>query len=134
MFPTLSEEEIAEQMAIAAEFSDAFLHAKSGTIFRLHEFEPHPEFLPLIQRGELHLIPTITSQDLYLWMKEFAASLPDPLLQADLTVALEKIGGVLKFRNILYHAPEIEQQWELFYKKKLLAQAMEWLGSFRNGS
>lgn len=130
----INEQEIAEQMAIAAEFSDGFLHFQSGNIFRLHEFEPHSELLPLIQQGELHLIPTITSQDLYLWMKEFAETVSDPLLQAELNVALEKIGGVWKFRNILYHAPEIEQKWELFQKQKLLTHALEWLSSITNSS
>lgn len=131
---SISELEIAEQMAIAAEFSDGFLHVKSGTIYRLHEFEPHSEFLPLIQAGELHLIPTITSQDLYLWMEEFITTVSDAELQNELNNALGKIGGVWKFRNILYHAPEMERRWELFQKKKLLSQSLEWLGSFKNGS
>ena len=118
-------------MAIAAEFSDGFLNLKSGDICRMHEFEPGSEYLPLIQSGQLQLIPTITSQDLYLWMKEFASTVPNPILRQDLNIALEKIGAVWKFRNILYHEPELERKWEFFQKKKLLAIATEWIESLQ---
>ena len=114
-------------MEIAAEFTDGFLCPKNGTIHRVHEFELESESCKLIQAGRLQLIPTITSQDLYLLMVDFASTVENPKLQEKLENALKGISAVWKFRNALYHQTELSKQWEEFKKEKLLKQAKDWL-------
>src|SRR5437588_550688 len=94
---------IASQMEIGAEFSDAYIHFGSDMICRIHEFDEASEYRRLAESGKLRLIPPITSQDLYLWMEEFAASLPESAQKERLLHSLRGISAVWKFRNILYH-------------------------------
>jgi hypothetical protein len=95
----------------------------------VHEFEPHCEYHEWIQKGIVKMVPTITSQDLYLWMEEFTPWVEDPQIQRDLKQALQQISAVWKFRNVLYQHSAIANQWHQFKKTKLLALAHDWLDS-----
>lgn len=126
--PHLSlERDIADQMVIAAEFSDAYVDPSSGLICRIHESDQNSEYQTLVYSGELQLVPTITSQDMYLWMVEFASSVQDRAIRGRLETALRGIGAVWRFGNVLYHQPELSKHWEKYKNKKLLTIAREWL-------
>ena len=116
-------------MEIGAEFSDAFLGSGTELILRIQEHDDDAENQRLIQAGRLRMIPPITSQDLYLWMVEFSATVPDRALCVRLEEALDGLGAVWRFRNVLYHVPEWFDRWEDFKNARLLAAAADWLDS-----
>ena len=125
------EQIIADQMEIGAEFSDAFFDPKSELICRVHEFDDCSEYQALIFSGKLRLVPPICSQDLYLWMKEYADSAQPMTVRFQLQNALNGIGAVWKFRNVLYHDPSTSEDWDQFKRKKLVSIAKEWLEYMR---
>lgn len=117
------EKEIANQMNLGAEFSNAYFNPETGEICRIHEFSEGD--FPVAQH--FIMLPTVTSQDTYLWMVDFTDSVQDPYLRKQLKTALQGIGSFWKFRNVLYHQPEEMQRWQKFNQEKLLAFAREWL-------
>ena len=123
---------IASQMEIGAEFSDAYLSSKTGFMCRIHEFDEGSDLRRQAEAGHLSLVPPITSQDLYLWMVEFAGGVADAQKRGKLEHSLTGISAVWKFRNALYHDGPISRDWERFKSGKLLAQAKDWLESASN--
>ncbi len=122
-------ETIAGQMEIAAEFSHGYFCAANNSIFRYHELASDPECENLIQLGLLQFIPSITSQDLYLWMIEFSVTIHDPFLRKQLETSLKGISATWKFKNVLYHNCELQEQWDRFKINKLQNLALDWLES-----
>ncbi len=120
-------ETIANQMEIGAEFSDGFVNLKSGMVCRIHEFDDSSEYQRLVKAGALQMIPTITSQDLYLWMVDFTCTMEDGALKRQMETALEGISSVWKFRNILYHNDAVSKRWRGFKREKLLSSAQDWV-------
>ena len=114
-------------MNLGVEFSNAYLNPVSGEIYRIHDFnlESSDADVPLIKRCVM--LPSVTSQDTYLWMKEFAAAVSDPWLCLKLDDALNQIGACWKFRNVLYHRPVEMEQWDHFNVRCLRQLAKEWL-------
>ena len=125
---------IASQMEIGAEFSDAYIGFNSGLICRIHEFDEASEYRRLAESGHLSLIPPITSQDLYLWMVEFAETVMEPAHRRRLDASLKGISAVWKFRNVLYHNPALSDLWEKFKNQKLLGLAQDWIDSVPHSS
>ncbi len=122
------EQEVAEQLDLGAELSDAFLNPETGEIVRIHEWSAKDEW-NRPKAESLRLIPTVPSQETYLWMVEFTDTVKDLVLADRLKVSLKEIGAYWKFKNILYHAPAEELQWNNFNRGKLIAAAQEWLRS-----
>ncbi len=118
---------VANQMEISAEFSDGFLCRNTGTVVRVHDLAPDPVCDHLIRSGRMELIPTITSQDLYLMMGEFTSSLKNSEVKNQLKSSLKGISAVWKFRNVLYHQPDLSEQWERFKNNRLRSLAEDWL-------
>ena len=118
---------VAEQMNLGVEFSNAYLNPISGEIYRIHDFnlEISDADVPLIKRCVM--LPSVTSQDTYLWMQKFAVTVPDLWLRLKLSDALNQIGACWKFRNVLYHRPIEMEQWEQFNQRCLRHLAREWL-------
>jgi len=117
-------QEIAEQIHLGVENSDAYLDPKTGTIYRYRDTEnvrKNPA------RAEMHMLPTTLSQDTYNWMLEFTKTVPDPKVRKLLNKALDRIGALWHFRNVLYQNNNEQEQWDRFYNKKLLAVARDWL-------
>ena len=125
--PQSLEKAIAEQMNLGVEFSNAFLHPQSGQIYRVHDFnlENSDEDVLLIQKCVM--LPSVSSQDTYLWMIDFAATVHSAAVRQKLDLALKQIGAIWKFRNVLYHHPQEAQAWENFNKNNLRQLAREWL-------
>ncbi len=124
------EQEIADQMNLGVESSDAYLNLKTGEIYRIQDFalSAHRGTSDDDFRAEdCVMLPTIPSQETYLWMREFTATVQDAHLRVRLEEALDKIAGQWMFRNVLYHHPEVQARWQLFKGEKLLAHAQEWI-------
>lgn len=128
------EQEIADQMNLGVESSDAYLNVKTGEIYRIQDFALGA------QRGasdddfraeDCVMLPTIPSQETYLWMCEFTAAVEDAVLRRTLEEALEKIAGQWMFRNVLYHRPDYQARWQQFKSDKLIAHAREWITYLR---
>ena len=122
-------ETVASQMEIGAEFSDGYVGLGTGMVCRLHEFDESSDLRRLAESGRLRMIPAITSQDLYLWMVDFSRTVQDPAVRREIEAALAGISAVWKFRNALYHRPDLSDRWENFKRKKLLDLAVTWLSS-----
>ena len=120
---------VAGQMEIGAEFSDGYVSLGTGAVCRLHEFDENSPERHLAQAGLLRMIPTITSQDPFLWMLDFTGEVEDALWRKELETSLGGISAVWKFRNVLYHNPALSGRWEGFKRERLLALAQDWLDS-----
>lgn len=120
-------ETVAAQMEIGAELSFGYLNFSTGTVRRVTEFDADSEYRRLMDSGFRYMIPNITSQDLYLWMVEFAEGVEDPSLRQELRTSLQGVSAVWKFRNVLYHREEASRDWERFKHGKLLAEAGSWI-------
>lgn len=118
---------IACQMEIAAEITDGFVHLGGASAYRLQEYDYDHGFESLIRSGYLRHVPSITSQEIYIWMTEFAAAIRDRHLGTQLRRALEGISASWKFRAVLYHNPDASDEWERFKKDRLLGAAEDWL-------
>ncbi len=125
-------DELVMQMEISAEFTCAFLNIQNNKICRMNELVPDAELSRLIRSGSLHLVPSLSSQDWYLWMVDFAGTVTDPFLRAELDAALNGISAIWRFRNILYRETELSLQWETFKNSRLRGLATEWLDSLRS--
>ncbi len=128
------EKEIADQMNLGVESSDAYLNLKTGEIYRIQDFalSAHRGTSDDDFRAEdCVMLPTIPSQETYLWMCEFTATVQDAGLRRRLEEALDQIAAQWLFRNILYHNPEIQNRWAHFKGEKLLAHAKDWITYLR---
>ncbi len=117
-------EEIASQMEVGAEMTYAYMTLPSGEIQRVHEFDADSAHRKLADQGA-EIIPNLPSQDLYLWMVEFAAGTPESV-RPKLQEALSGVAAVWKFRNIMYHNDALSLEWDEFKRRKLLETAQDW--------
>ena len=81
----------------------------------------------LARSGHAQMIPTLPSQDLFLWMVDFTENEAVGPLKEKLTRALSGVSAVWKFRNVLYHEDAANARWERFKRQKLLNEATRWL-------
>jgi hypothetical protein len=122
-------EQIASHMEVGAELSFAYLSPSAGSLVRVHEFDHDAVYEWLSRSGHLEMVPTLPSQDLYLWMVDFAKNEIQGGLQHKLLNALSGVSAVWKFRNVLYHEDEAALQWEKFKRQKLMETARVWFES-----
>jgi hypothetical protein len=119
-------EQVASHMEVGAEFSSAYLNRSSHHIVRVHEFDQDSVYEELFSSGHVEMIPTLPSQDLYLWMVNFMENEAEGSLKAKLMAALSGVSSVWKFRNVLYHEEDAARRWEKFKRGKLVETARAW--------
>ncbi len=120
-------ENVASHMEVGAELSFAYLSLEAGSIVRVHEFDHDSIYEWLARSGHVKMIPTLPSQDLFLWMVEFAENEPAGHLRKKLLAALSGVSAVWKFRNVLYHEDDANARWEKFKRAKLVEAAASWM-------
>ena len=113
-------------MEVGAELSFAYLSRSDEHIVRVHEFDHDSVYEWLSRSGHVEMIPSLPSQDLYLWMVGFTEREVRGELQKKLFNALSGVSAVWKFRNILYHEDETARRWENFKRQKLVEAARAW--------
>lgn len=129
------EQEIADQMNLGVESSDAYLNLKTGEIYRIQDFalsSHRGTSADGFSANDCVMLPTIPSQETYLWMVEFTKTVENAALRRKLEGELERIGAQWHFRNVLYHNPEIQARWQIFKNAKLIAHAQEWIEYLQN--
>jgi len=114
-------------MEVGAELSFAYLSREAGSIVRVNEFDPDSIYEWLARTGHVQMIPTLPSQDIYLWMVEFAENEPAGRLREMLLTSLSGVSAVWKFRNVLYHEDAANARWEKLKRAKLVEAALNWM-------
>jgi len=77
-------------------------------------------------------LPDWSSNDGYRLMERFAASLKNPVIRAELSIALNRSRGAFRaYRDVLSRYPETEKQWYNFKEKEMKNEVMIWYNSLR---
>ena len=77
---------VADQIAIGAEYSSAFLQLKTGEILRLQDVHLEEGGLAGLSIEELTMLPTLPSEEIYLWMEDFVPTVKETLKSLPLPI------------------------------------------------
>jgi len=77
-------------------------------------------------------VPAWRSADGFRLMERFAASLRNPIVREELTLALDRGRGVFRaFKNTLTSRPEVEKLWFAFKTKEMRREVLDWYNALR---
>ncbi len=77
-------------------------------------------------------VPAWQSADGFRLMERFAASLRNPIVREELTLALDRGRGVFRaFKNTLTSRPEVEKLWFAFKTKEMRREVLIWYNALR---
>jgi len=77
-------------------------------------------------------LPEWSSQDGYRLMEHFTASLKNPVVRHELSLALNKNKGVFRFfKNTIEQYPEVEKLWFKFKEQEMKNEVIAWYNSLR---
>ena len=77
-------------------------------------------------------LPDWSPSDGFRLMERFATSLKNPVIRAELSIALGRNKGVFRsFRDVLVRYPETEKQWFNFKENEMKKEVYDWYNSLR---
>lgn len=102
---------------------------QTSALFADDEVEEDPAFVSAMQQTPARFLrlPTLPAAIGFAVMREFHASVTDPVLHSALTAALQRQRAFFHFQDVLATVPAEQARWQQLKHTRMLAWADSWL-------